>query len=187
MIISTRRRPAWPWPPAPSCWQLLLVPFVLVRTGVRTWLTFEHGARLVIPAVPAAGQFRCNVAGRVCPRLGIQRRPVCRADAMACRYRRQAAAGRLPAGVRRRLLVALPPRRAPGEVPRGDWIYGLFLFAAPVINPWYALWLLPFAAIYPSLWAWTASWALFLSYITGLNLGDYRPGTVRPSGLGQTA
>ena len=77
-------------------------------------------------------------------------------------------------------------RQRPGSIPRGDWIYGAFLFAAPVINPWYALWLLPFAVIYPSFWAWTASLALLLSYVTGLNVGLYdiepfgHPGWLRP-------
>ena len=59
------------------------------------------------------------------------------------------------------------------DIPRGDWIFGGFLLVAPVINPWYALWLLPYAAIYPSRWAWTASIALMLAYVTGLNLADY--------------
>ncbi len=58
-------------------------------------------------------------------------------------------------------------------VPRGDWLYGLLLAASPVINPWYLLWLLPFAAIFPSLWAWTASLAVLLSYLTGLHMNDY--------------
>ena len=60
-----------------------------------------------------------------------------------------------------------------GGVPRGDWVYGLLLVAAPVINPWYALWLLPFAVVFPSAWAWTASIAVFMAYITGLNLNSY--------------
>lgn len=64
-------------------------------------------------------------------------------------------------------------RQNPGSIPRGDWIYGACLLAAPVINPWYAIWLLPFAVIYPSLWAWTASVALLLAYVTALNLGLY--------------
>ena len=42
-----------------------------------------------------------------------------------------------------------------------------------MINPWYLLWLLPFAVVFPSFWAWTASAAILLSYITGLNLPDY--------------
>ena len=58
-------------------------------------------------------------------------------------------------------------------IPRGDWIYGALLLASPVINPWYLLWLLPFAAVFPGIWAWTASVAVLLSYVTGLNLQDY--------------
>ena len=42
----------------------------------------------------------------------------------------------------------------------------------PVVNAWYLLWLLPFAVIRPSAWAWTASVAVLLSYVTGLNLND---------------
>ena len=58
------------------------------------------------------------------------------------------------------------------EIPRGDWLYGALLAASPVINPWYLLWLLPFAAIAPSVSAWAASVAVFLAYVTGLNLND---------------
>lgn len=58
------------------------------------------------------------------------------------------------------------------EVPRGDWLYGALLAASPVINPWYLLWLLPFAALTPSVSAWMASVAVLLAYVTGLNLTD---------------
>ena len=58
-------------------------------------------------------------------------------------------------------------------IPRGDWLYGGLLMISPVINPWYLLWLLPFAAIYPSAWAWTASTAVLLSYVIGIHLEDY--------------
>ena len=74
-------------------------------------------------------------------------------------------------------------------IPRGDWLYGALLVASPVINPWYLLWLLPFAAVFPSVWAWTASAAILLSYVTGLNLQDYamdpyaQPGWVRGAGV----
>ena len=61
-------------------------------------------------------------------------------------------------------------RSEPFLMPRADWIYGLFLFIAPVINAWYWLWVLPFAVLFPSFWAWTASVALFLSYIVGLHI-----------------
>lgn len=58
-------------------------------------------------------------------------------------------------------------------VPRGDWIFGALLAASPVLNSWYLLWLLPFAAVFPSVWAWTASLAVLLGYVTGLNLQHY--------------
>ncbi len=58
-------------------------------------------------------------------------------------------------------------------IPRGDWLYGGLLVVSPVINPWYLLWLLPFAAIFPSAWAWTASVAVLLSYVIGIHLDDY--------------
>lgn len=64
-------------------------------------------------------------------------------------------------------------RRDSKTIPRGDWIYGVFFITAPVFNAWYMLWILPFAAIYPSRWAWTASVALLLTYVTGLTLHDY--------------
>lgn len=55
-------------------------------------------------------------------------------------------------------------------LPRGDLIFAGLIFASPTINPWYWLWVLPFSAIYPSRWVWIASFALLLSYVTGLNL-----------------
>ncbi len=58
-------------------------------------------------------------------------------------------------------------------VPRGDWLFGVLLLLSPVVNPWYLLWLLPFAVVFPSVWVWTASAAVLLSYVTGLNLPDY--------------
>ncbi len=75
-------------------------------------------------------------------------------------------------------------------IPRGDWIYGLFFIIAPTINAWYLIWLLPFAVIYPSRWAWIASVAIFLSYVTGLNLKHFnllpyeQPIWVRPLEFG---
>ena len=81
-------------------------------------------------------------------------------------------------------------RTGPREIPRGDWLYGIFLMASPVINPWYLLWLLPFAAITPSVSAWTASVAVLLGYVTGLNLNDgnlqpyQQPAWVRPLEFG---
>ena len=55
---------------------------------------------------------------------------------------------------------------------RVDLLYGVFFLCIPVLNPWYIVWLLPFAVIYPSRWAWTASVALFLAYASGINFVD---------------
>lgn len=63
-------------------------------------------------------------------------------------------------------------RRGGGALPRGDWLFGGLLLVSPVVNPWYLLWLLPFAVVYPGLSAWVASAAVLLSYATGLNLED---------------
>lgn len=79
---------------------------------------------------------------------------------------------------------------AANEVPRGDWIFGALLLLSPVVNPWYLIWVLPFAVVCRSAWAWTASVAVLLSYVTGLNLDDMRlepyghPWWVRPVEFG---
>ena len=68
---------------------------------------------------------------------------------------------------------------------------GLFLLCAPVINPWYLLWLLPFAVIHFTASAWLASVLVMLAYVVGLNieadnlLGPYdMPSWVRPLEFG---
>jgi len=55
-------------------------------------------------------------------------------------------------------------------LPRGDIILGCFLVCAPVINPWYLLWVLPFAVIWPSVTAWFAGFIVFLSYLVPIYL-----------------
>ena len=148
---------------------LLLVPFVLARAPARTWLAFAATlAWLYLPFVLQGGtdlptlaffaatwEFNAALYALLAPWLS-------------------------PGGARLALGAALLGlgaayglhylRHTPGQIPRGDWIFGAFLVAAPVINPWYAIWFLPFAVIYPSRWAWTASSAVLLSYVTGLNL-----------------
>lgn len=54
------------------------------------------------------------------------------------------------------------------SIPRFDLIFGGFFLIAPVVNAWYLLWLLPFAVIHPSRWAWVFSLSVLLSYTTGL-------------------
>jgi hypothetical protein len=74
----------------------------------------------------------------------------------------------------------------PRPLPRGDWILGVFLLLAPVVNPWYLLWLLPFVALRPSAWGAAALIAVDLSYIHGQHLADpglapyEHPAWVRP-------
>jgi len=58
------------------------------------------------------------------------------------------------------------------HIPLMDRVYGLFFLCTPVFNPWYLVWLLPFAAIRPSYAAWTASVTVLLSYASGINLPD---------------
>lgn len=57
-------------------------------------------------------------------------------------------------------------------LPRGDWIFGVFFLLAPAVNAWYLVWLLAFAATYPTRWAWAASFMLLLSYVVGGNLDE---------------
>ena len=79
-------------------------------------------------------------------------------------------------------------------IPRVEWIFGIFLFISPVVNAWYLIWLLPFAALSAGLntqlksgtkfnltekseqrlaiWPWATSISISLSYVVGLHLED---------------
>lgn len=63
-------------------------------------------------------------------------------------------------------------RKWPTPRIRGDILFAALLLCAPAFNPWYLAWLLPFAVIYPSVWAWSASLSVFLAYASGINLND---------------
>lgn len=63
------------------------------------------------------------------------------------------------------------------RMPPADLVFGALLLCSPVINPWYLLWILPFAALRPSATAWTASLCVLLAYGHGL----YWPVTGAPS------
>jgi alpha-1,6-mannosyltransferase len=54
-----------------------------------------------------------------------------------------------------------PPR---STWPAADQAFGALLVLAPVFNPWYLLWFLPFAVLRPSRSAWAATLVLPLSY-----------------------
>ena len=53
---------------------------------------------------------------------------------------------------------------------RGDCLFGVFLLFGAVVNPWYFIWVLIFAAIYRQYWSWAAASVLMLSYTSGINL-----------------
>ena len=70
-------------------------------------------------------------------------------------------------------LIYVRNYRASGQTNiRGDILLGGLLILSPVINPWYLLWILPFASLNRDIWPWVASCAVLLSYFTGLNMDD---------------
>ena len=151
---------------------LVLAPLVLLRTRPRHWLLF--GATL---------------AGLYAPFLLMGGTNLASLQVFAREWEFNSAAfgllGTLLPRFEARLILGLMfavfwlryagkfARVGRQAIPRGDWLYGALLAVSPVINPWYLLWLLPFAAIFPSAWAWTASSAVLLSYVIGIHLGDY--------------
>lgn len=58
------------------------------------------------------------------------------------------------------------------KVIRLDILFMALFLCTPVFNPWYLVWLLPFAVLTPSVWAWVASVSLLLSYVSGINLSN---------------
>lgn len=55
---------------------------------------------------------------------------------------------------------------------KGELLYIALFLCAPVFNPWYLVWLLPFSVLRPSLWAWTLSVTALLSYASGININS---------------
>lgn len=57
---------------------------------------------------------------------------------------------------------------------RADLLFAGLFICLPALNAWYMVWLLPFAALRPSLqsslWAWVASISIMLAYASGINL-----------------
>lgn len=84
-------------------------------------------------------------------------------------------------------LSRCPARGDRHSIPRMDWIFGMFFMLSPVVNPWYLVWMLPYAVLRPSCWAWTASVAVSLSYVTGLNLPDDSLAAYEIHGYAKTA
>lgn len=61
-------------------------------------------------------------------------------------------------------------RRWKLKVIRADLLFGALFLCIPALNAWYLVWLLPFAVLYPGVWAWAASVSLLLAYASGINL-----------------
>ncbi|MCY3985854.1 MAG: hypothetical protein OXF23_02270, partial [Candidatus Dadabacteria bacterium] len=134
---------------------LLLVPLVLLRAAPRYWiLSGAVFAGLYSPFILSSGtdiesfavfarewEFNSALFGLFSVALGVIESKFILGLGFATLW----------------ISYALKYRKSSGTIPRGDWIYGAFLAISPVINPWYLLWLLPFAAVFPSAWAWTAS------------------------------
>lgn len=153
---------------------LLLVPLILLRAAARYWiLSIAVFVGLYLPFVLSGGtdmesfvvfarewEFNSALFGLFSASLGIFETKLVLGLGFAVLW----------------ISYSLRYRKNTERIPRGDWLYGALLAVSPVINPWYLLWLLPFAAIFPSVWAWTASLAVLASYVTGLNLNDYTMG-----------
>lgn len=153
---------------------LLLVPLILLRAAARYWiLSIAVFVGLYLPFVLSGGtdmesfvvfarewEFNSALFGLFSASLGIFETKLVLGLGFAVLW----------------ISYSLRYRKSTERIPRGDWLYGALLAVSPVINPWYLLWLLPFAAIFPSVWAWTASLAVLASYVTGLNLNDYTMG-----------
>ncbi len=75
-------------------------------------------------------------------------------------------------GIRWLLQQIKRPNTLPSPIPKIDLILGLFFVCLPVFNPWYLIWLIPFAALRNQCWVWVASIMLFLAYATGINLNN---------------
>lgn len=150
---------------------ILLGPFLLWRTRKRHWILFASvllscylpfwlqgsGADLAgLSAFVQSWEFNSSIHGLLAWMVGSSSaRVIC---------------ALLFAGA---LGVLLFRWRSAGgaDLPRGDWIYGLFFFLSATVNAWYLLWLLPFVALLPSLTGVTALAAVTLAYVFGLNLG----------------
>ena len=155
---------------------LLLVPFLLWRMPIRYWGLFAMVLLLLY------GPFVFNGASDMAGLLVFAQEWQFNSSAYGVmsqwfeplRAKLILGVGFLAAYV----LIFVRFAREPSWVlPRGDILFGLFFLVAPVVNAWYLLWLLPFAVFYPSLWSWTFSIVVLLSYAIGINLGstEYQP------------
>ena len=146
---------------------LLLVPFVLWRMPWHSWLLFVMAlAALYMPfvwygATDVAGlwvfardwQFNSSVYALTRNWFAPLENKIILGLIFCCFY----------------FVLFWRHTRSEWQLPRGDLLFGVFFLLAPVVNAWYLIWLLPFAVIYPHWWSWSASYAVLLSYLTGIN------------------
>ncbi len=153
MLVRARR-----WPAVAVCvglacgakvFALVLAPLLLIGARARHWLLCAVTlAALYAPFAIGGGtdleslkvfarewEFNSAVVGLLAPAV----------DPLPAKLVLGLACGAIWLGYARHFA-----RTGSQQVPRGDWLFGALLAASPVINPWYLLWLLPFAAVFPS-------------------------------------
>jgi len=166
-----------------------LVPFLLLGTGWRGWgtagvtlaalyLPFHLGAGLAdgpgLLAFGAGWEFNSTGYAILATLLGSTGARITAALLLGAAgvllWRRERGAGR--------------------AIPRGDLLYAALFLLAPVVNPWYLLWMLPFVVAYPSRWGLAALAVVSLCYVHGLAVPSlglpayHHPGWVRPVEIG---
>jgi len=163
---------------AAKIFALPLVPFVLSRSGRRAWIAaaatvlvwygrfWLHGSGADFAGLRAmAAEWEFNSSG-----FAVVAAMLSPATArVACGL----AFAAIWLALFRLWVRSLPAKSVP---PPGEWIYGAFLLLSATANPWYALWLWPFAAARISATMLGALAAVSLAYVTGANLGDAQLG-----------
>lgn len=142
------RRPA-AWAAAGLSWLALHLPFWILDRRGTSLFAFAQNWEFNSSLVGILGAFLPPLWARLIPLLLV-----------------------LPA------IAALWYRYEPArEQPPLHLVFGLMFVASAVVNPWYLLWMLPFAAASPTLLTpWAAMAAVPISYATVLNLGITGPG-----------
>lgn len=147
---------------------LLLAPFLLRRSGLRgvgwmsaalalaylPFLLAGHGATDLLPLAAFAAGWEFNSTGHALltalagPTLGRALAAFALLAFLGWSWQRSTAA----------------------HPPPGDMLFLALLVCAPVANPWYFVWLVPFAAQRPARWPWAVCAVASLAHLHGLNV-----------------